>query len=330
MTANDYVMEPCRNCGDETPGHFCPNCGQRKGEVRVSMRRLLADVLEDQLSINSALPRTLGALLFHPGRLTVEYSSGRIASYIAPFRLYLVSSLLFFLTLSIISRTAQFEVNDRRGAPLADSVTAQADTPRVALDSSAASSLPDSSAAVQSESPSSTRRQFGIYLSDENMQGDSIDWSAAVHTGSALLDSVVASRARRLGNLPPEQAVRALAGGILQNAPTAMFLLLPVFALLLKILFLGSRRYYVEHFVFALHFHAFMFMLFTPIVVLPDRLRPGLLLIWPVLYLPIALKRVYGQGLVRTLLKWSVLSVGYLFLLVFTIFGTAVATFLLL
>src|SRR3982751_1237473 len=93
---------PCLNCGDPTPGNFCRNCGQRKVEVHVSLGRMLMEALDDQFSLNSALPRTIGALMFRPGRLTHEYMSGRIARYIPPFRLYLVMSVLFFLALSLL------------------------------------------------------------------------------------------------------------------------------------------------------------------------------------------------------------------------------------
>jgi hypothetical protein len=93
---------PCLNCGDPTPGNFCRTCGQRKVEVHVSLGRMLLEALDDQFSINSALPRTMGALLARPGHLTREYMSGRIARYIPPFRLYLVTSVLFFLSLSLL------------------------------------------------------------------------------------------------------------------------------------------------------------------------------------------------------------------------------------
>src|SRR5687767_2191509 len=75
---------PCLNCGDPTPGNFCRTCGQRKVEVHVSLGRMLMEALDDQFSINSALPRTLGALIARPGHLTREYMSGRIARYIPP------------------------------------------------------------------------------------------------------------------------------------------------------------------------------------------------------------------------------------------------------
>ncbi|HUF67295.1 MAG TPA: DUF3667 domain-containing protein [Longimicrobiales bacterium] len=127
----DFIHEPCLNCGDTTPGRYCRACGQRKGEVRVSMGRLTAEVLEDQLSINSALPRTLAALLLHPGRLTAEYSRGRIASFIAPFRLYLVASLLFFLVASVASRlglSAEITINGGTPAETSGDTAAAADT----------------------------------------------------------------------------------------------------------------------------------------------------------------------------------------------------------
>ncbi|HEU0053304.1 MAG TPA: hypothetical protein VFQ39_09010, partial [Longimicrobium sp.] len=75
-TARKTPYAPCRNCGDTTVGNYCPNCGQRKIEVRVSMRRMLMEALEDQLSINAALPRTLSALFLRPGHLTREYMGG--------------------------------------------------------------------------------------------------------------------------------------------------------------------------------------------------------------------------------------------------------------
>src|SRR3712207_4818772 len=111
---------PCLNCGDPTVGSFCPVCGQRKVEVHVSLHRLAMDVLDDQLSINSALPRTLAALFFRPGHLTREYMAGRIARYIPPFRLYLVSSVVFFLVLSLFSGIGEGARVDLGGIVVSD------------------------------------------------------------------------------------------------------------------------------------------------------------------------------------------------------------------
>jgi hypothetical protein len=335
-TEPEFINQPCLNCGDATPGRYCRACGQRKGAVRVSMRRLLADVLEDQLSINSALPRTLKALFLHPGRLTREYSNGRIAAYIAPFRLYLVASLLFFLTLSVASRTGLAEVQGSIRST-ADAAATAADTVAAVIGQAAADStasgqaVPDSTqedTAEAAERPGGAA-SFGIFLSEEDMQGDSINWSEVINTGIPVLDEMIESRARSMGRMEPREAVRQLVAGFFEYAPAAMFVLLPVFALMLKLLYIRSGRFYVEHFVFALHYHAFAFLLFTAIILLPDAVRPGFLLIWLFLYLPIALKQVYQQRLLTTIVKWWTVSGVYSFMIAIGMFATAIVAFLL-
>lgn len=315
---DDFITTPCLNCGDTTPGRYCRACGQRKGDTRVSMRRLLGDVLEDQLSINAALPRTLKALFLHPGRLTVEYSHGRIASYIAPFRMYLVASLLFFLTLSVMNRVS-------RARNIAGDTAAAPDTTAIpTLPVSVGPRRPQDSTRVDS----TTRAGNGLigFTITAGQDGEA-QWN--INTGNETLDAMLEERVRRLEGVPADQAVREVVSGFIQAAPTAMFVMLPVFALLLQILYITSRRYYVEHFVFALHYHAFAFLLFTAIIILPEFLHPQLLLIWLLLYLPIALKKVYAKGWLETGVKWFVLFSVYNVLIAFGVVATAVAAFLL-
>ncbi|MBA2670756.1 MAG: DUF3667 domain-containing protein, partial [Gemmatimonadetes bacterium] len=70
------------------------------------MRTMILDLLDDELLINRRLPRTLFALFFRPGHLTAEHVNGRIVRYLRPFKLYLVSSVIFFLLLSFFSLRA--------------------------------------------------------------------------------------------------------------------------------------------------------------------------------------------------------------------------------
>jgi hypothetical protein len=336
----DFIHEPCLNCGDTTPGRYCRACGQRKGEVRVSMRRLVAEVLEDQLSINSALPRTLTALFLHPGRLTAEYSRGRIASFIAPFRLYLVASLIFFLVASVASRlglSAELTLNGQTPTQTAGDTTALTETSGDTLaaadttggDGIAAAAAPAAdSAAVSGGQGRSRRPMIGVTITDDDLDADSIDWASRIHTGIPVIDDMIAARAESMRQMEPMDAIRQIVRGTIEYAPVAMFVMLPVFALLLQVMYVRSKRYYVEHFVFALHYHAFAFLIFTVIIVLPDVLRPALLLIWLYLYLPIALKRVYGQGVPVTLVKWLVISSVYSVFIAIGMAATTVVAFL--
>ncbi|MEL6611566.1 MAG: DUF3667 domain-containing protein [Bacteroidota bacterium] len=104
----------------------------------------------------------------------------------------------------------------------------------------------------------------------------------------------------------------------LRQVPTVMFLLLPVFALLLKVVYLRRNWYYGEHLVFALHVHAFAFGVFTLLALGAMTPLGGwslwLLVLVP-LYVYLAQKHVYQQGWVKTALKGYALSMLYVFAL---------------
>lgn len=120
-----------------------------------------------------------------------------------------------------------------------------------------------------------------------------------------------------------------LKDAFLSNVPTTLFLLLPLFALLLKIAYVFKRRIYMEHLIVALHSHSFLCAGLL-LVLLLDALAswtsalPWLsvplgwaevaLIIWLPLYLLLMQKRVYGQGWLMTLFKYSVLGTCYLVL----------------
>lgn len=121
--------------------------------------------------------------------------------------------------------------------------------------------------------------------------------------------------------------------------PGAMFFLLPVFALLLKVVYLFKRRLYVEHLIVALHSHAFLFLnllLGTLIHLLGVALKPhapwlagpfslltAALWIWAPVYLLIMQKRVYRQGWLMTVLKYLFVGWCYCWLLGIVLLGAS-------
>ena len=290
----------CPGCGSRVSGRFCANCGQRAGTRVLSLRAMLSDYLEDQFSLNTTLPPTLGALFFHPGRLTQEYLRQRISPYVPPFRLYLVTSLLFFLVVALQTRpSGEIDASDR----------AEIDSARAAmLDSVAAMT-------ARGEDP---RERVGVFF---DPTGENWTENINVNFGNETLDRLVRTRLQALGELPGEEAMRRIIAGFIENTPMVMFLLLPLYALLLKLLYIRSGRYYVEHFVFALHGHAFAFSLFVVLMLaskVPVDMGAWLgllitaLVFWLMIYYWVALKRVYRQGWLKTTLKWGVLGNVYM------------------
>jgi hypothetical protein len=116
---------------------------------------------------------------------------------------------------------------------------------------------------------------------------------------------------------------RTLKGLVLDNIPIALIVLLPFMALVLKVLYPLSRRYFVEHLLFFVHYHAFFFLILT-LEILFARITallrvPGaiatLAIVAASFYIPVylylAMRRVYGQGRVLTFTKYIALLVAY-------------------
>jgi hypothetical protein len=267
----------CPNCGTRVDDRFCPRCGQANRERLVSFRSIARDAVEDQFSLGGALPRTLGALLFRPGRLTREYAEGRVARYIAPFRLYLVSSLVFFVALSFV---AGFDWAWRALEPSVPTETAQ------------------------SQAGSGTAGTPGRYV------------LVRLGVDTAMTPGWLKPAARHylakeeeLNRMPPREGARVLYEATERNVPRALFLAVPLFALFLKGLY--RRRLYVEHFVFVLHLHALGFLLATVVLVAREGWVARGVGLWMLAYLLLAMRRVYAQPWPWTAAKYVVLVAGY-------------------
>ena len=149
---------------------------------------------------------------------------------------------------------------------------------------------------------------------------------------TALLDKPIA----RFNRLPRTQKVEQIVAGTLRYGPYAMFALLPAFALLLKLLYLGRRRrhparprLYGEHLVFAAHNHAFLFVLGTLLYVLPAGMVRGALALWAVVYLARSMRAVYGGSWVGIATRAIVLLVAYSILFGLFTLGLLIAAILL-
>lgn len=104
--------------------------------------------------------------------------------------------------------------------------------------------------------------------------------------------------------------------------PRLFFLLLPLFALFLYMLFRKPGRFYLTHFIFSVHLHAFIFVLLTIMVVLIDYIFPTSVFLsqWSLIitvfllegYLLIALRKVYEQRWWMTTFKLILLNVMYI------------------
>lgn len=122
------------------------------------------------------------------------------------------------------------------------------------------------------------------------------------------LTPAMRSKAEGFVKKSPEEQSKVLASSFFSYGPYAIFLLMPLFALYLKLLYLGSGKRYGEHLLFALHANAFAYIALGAAIVMPWNFARFLVVLWLAAYLPLAMRRVYGGGMAGTLLRWAVLA----------------------
>jgi hypothetical protein len=95
---------PCANCATQLKGPWCYNCGQLGEDFHRSIWRLMGEVVEGLLHFDGRFWTTLPDLFLHPGRLTRAYLDGHRAPQIPPLRLFLVVLLVVFFAGSVGGR----------------------------------------------------------------------------------------------------------------------------------------------------------------------------------------------------------------------------------
>ena len=315
----------CLNCGAYLRGQYCAVCGQRSQSRLISLWELVRDAFGDLFELDSRLWQTLIPLLRSPGRLTHEYLQGRRARFMPPFRMYLVLSLLFFVVAFFDPRedlSLLFEPQPETASEEAAEVAEQ--RKQEILDE-----LRDDGILVGDELPENLQPDedgINITIGGEDVESASdceVDADDVADMPEWLQRRLTPARLQRICERTQIDGGRAFLDKMLDNVPAALIVLLPLMAFVLKALYPLSRRYYVEHLLFFVHFHAFFFLILTlqilfvrlsAFVGLPEALAV-LTVIATSFYIPIylfiAMRRVYGQGRIVTFLKYIILTIAY-------------------
>lgn len=285
--------EPCPACGTVLQGRYCHDCGQDTHQRPTPLRDLAFEAFSETNLIDGRTARTLATLAARPGKLLEAYRAGAGSLYATPIKIFVVMTTLFLVVLNF-SDVVIFQY-------VRDVVPGQA--------------------VVATADEKFTVHVTGTTEHDRWMQRrvePAIDPAipAAIQAAADAPTTSPTDRATLLYELHLDREQAVVAGNLTSWLPNALWLLMPLYALLLAPLF-GRRRLFMEHVVFAMWAHALAFGLLI-LLALINKLGAGLPA-WPLvlpylIYFTAAAQRYYGVGWVSAAWRGAAHTALYLLL----------------
>lgn len=299
----------CPNCEHPVDGKFCSNCGQSIKDFRQPFFSVLTDSLGDALSFDNRLLHTMIPLFVKPGFLTKEFMRGRRARYTPPFRLYLFLTFFAFLLLSHnhkpetdSQRNLSFQTDEGENIDVLSFFEEYADKDSLEMDSIKELNL--------NENGNSLRKSasFGTTLPGKNKSFKVSGLNIGNEKFKKLID---------MWKLDP----LLMMDTAFKKLSQTLLLILPLFALLLALLYIRRKHYLLEHLLISLNFHSFVFVIVivSELLIMLNVTTITNFAYYLYLLIPfqlfLAMKFYYGQSWIKTIFKFLILSFFYNILL---------------
>ncbi|MCX7549757.1 DUF3667 domain-containing protein [Xanthomarina sp. F2636L] len=350
MSTNQTICKNCENSFD-SDFKFCPHCGQ-KDKDELTLGVLFYNTISNYFSFDARFFKSFIPLLIKPGYLARKFIEGKRLLYLHPAQMYLFVAIVFFFLFSFKANEQASDMDKGLASAFEEHVDINSLSEEEVLALKLKDSLDREEARIALKKTAvfsgMTEKQIDSLVSDKNFNSKKNDISFAGTKVDSLIkinapdkeiltsmgleetDSAFKKRlyAQALKFLKSKQG-----GSILQTfydtVPIAMFFVLPLFALLLKLFYRKSGRY-AHHLVFSFYFFAFIFTVFSLIVGInlivdiPDWIDT-IIVLSIFIYLFIALKRFYKQSWLKSYFKCSLITL--LFFPIVSLVAVGVAFF---
>ncbi|MCR9254130.1 MAG: DUF3667 domain-containing protein [bacterium] len=348
--------DTCLNCGKSISVDFnyCPHCGQENDDRNISFLKLISEFFSNYLSLDSRFGRSIIPFLINPGFLTNRFNQGKRKNYANPIRLYLVVSLFYFFLMSLyLDQHSELfsEDNQAFANPVPDSVKLEQIPEDIITDINDAFVKADSlnldSLGVDEKKFNQFRSKFdstgfkvptlgdSIFNDDSGWPMTNAQWrifrgmkNDLNYSTQDILDSMHVEQMDPTRAKLTRQIVRVGRSSdtffeyALKNLPIMMFLMLPLFALILKFLYVTRKILYIQHLIHSLHIHSVAFFFYglaflVALIFDPNIVNVTLIiaLILVTLYSYISYITVYKQHWFKTLVKFALTGWMYGFVL---------------
>ncbi len=318
----------CRNCGTALANpkpKYCAACGQETAEHPPTVWEFGHEFITHYVAIEGRLWHTLGLLFFKPGALTRRYLAGQKRRYVNPLRLYLTASILFFIVVKLFGVGSLVK---------GDVITDEARFEKAQAGVTEIKKTADKNAPQEVD-----KKYYDGFDSKTELAKIAPENRKSITLSAPLLDAVQCDNSNACLKIRTffaerykDKTIREFGVMVrdrtLSLAPYAMFLFLPVFALLTYLLYWRRRMYYGEHIVYAFHVHAFAYFLLM-IMAFANEVVGNIFSLLGAAYFWFAMRGVFGGRWWATTLRYIIIGTMYpLMLVIFVILTMAIAIFI--
>jgi len=340
----------CLNCGTIVEGRYCQHCGQENVVPKETFWHMVTHFFYDITHFDSNFFHTIHHLILKPGFLSKEYMIGRRVSYLHPIKMYVFSSAIFFLFFfSFFAPKIKEPANLNTPISPAERVSYIERLQTALLKDTANISLKESLAYAKDTSHEITPK--GKFEFEDEGQGiisfaghnysrweeyDSMQQLKPVNKRDGWLRRRIVRKSIDINNAfkeDPKGTTKKFTNSILHRLPYMLFVSLPLFALILRLVYIRRKQFYfADHGVFTIHLYVFSFILLLLVFTLGELedatgwgfldYLVGLLFLLLFFYLYKAMRNFYGQSRGKTFLKFlfvALISI-IMMLILFTLF----------
>jgi hypothetical protein len=310
----------CLNCGTPLLDSFCHHCGQKDIPQRQTLGELWTNFISSFWSYEGKFFLTTKYLVTRPGFLAMEYNKGKRESFYHPARMYVFISFVFFLIFFSFGNTDNEISEDKKKNVLKETTD---ELKKTKVDSILKVVGKDSAVkqinSIKDSIKSNRKKNNGIIFNFDDVkynsvkEYDSLQQMKPIQERDGWFKKIAMTRAIELNNRYKDndsEFGKDFTNAFSENFSKVLFYLLPIFALLLKLLYIRKDFFYSEHLVFSIYYYNFFYLagsLQLLVQQVPQLNWLGnIIALWIMLYLLFAMKRMYNQGWGKTILKYLI------------------------
>ncbi|SKB79596.1 Protein of unknown function [Salegentibacter holothuriorum] len=329
-----YRGTTCLNCKFplDKSDRYCPSCGQLNSTKKLKFDDFFSEFFSGLLAYDSRFQRTLRVLLFSPGKISKDYINGKRMCYANPFRFYLSASIIFFLIWSLTNSFDNLQ-------PITDADEVAQKIEQDSLNANMHKLVPTPMGDVSLDTNIQNQKQRNlksykeVYIPSGKL--DSLSYLEAINKKFDIFSKFHKETTIRKAEIAMDSLAYPQSNynhwlykkavdwstikknpGLFFNyfvnkLPFIIFFYLPVFALFIWLLYLRRPFNYIEHLIFAFHVQTTFFILCALASILDIFLENwafNVAIIVFIFYLYKAMRNFYGQGRVKTVVKFILLN----------------------